>query len=93
LWGKKRGEEDDSSNKSVVTLGGANSDDKVNVGNNHNNNYDNDNVGIEFGCGVDVNVVPCISDEEDYYDDYCDNDNGKRRMRKPVKERSLKSLM
>ncbi|KAK2407029.1 hypothetical protein QL285_042691 [Trifolium repens] len=91
LWGKKRGEEDDGSSKSVVTLGGTNSDDKVNVGNNHNNNYDN--VGIEFGCGVDVNVVPCISDEEDYYDDYCDNDNGKRRMRKPVKERSLKSLM
>ncbi|XP_045788107.1 uncharacterized protein LOC123883374 [Trifolium pratense] len=96
LWAKRRsdkfegeGEEDDS-NKSVVTLGGTNNnDDKINVVNHDYNN----NVGVEFGCSVDVNVVPCISDEEDYYDDYCDNENGKRRMRKPVKERSLKSLM
>ncbi|CAI8607564.1 unnamed protein product [Vicia faba] len=83
LWGKRRG---DSDNKNGgKTLGS--SEDKVNV-----------------GVGVDGNVVPCYSemdiegldyvDDYDYDDyDYGDGHNGKRRMRKPVKERSLKSLM
>ncbi|KEH18834.1 uncharacterized protein [Medicago truncatula] len=54
-----------------------------------NNNVDN---------SVDVNVVTCsegLDCVEDYEDDYDDSgdDNGNRRTRKPVKERSLKSLM
>ncbi|XP_058754285.1 uncharacterized protein LOC131627443 [Vicia villosa] len=79
LWGKRRG---DSDNKNGgIPLGSGEDKVKVNV-------------------GVDVNVVPCYSENDieeldyvDDYDDYDDNDNGKRRMRKPVKERSLKSLM
>ena len=82
--GKNEGED----NKSVVELGSTSSDNvKVNVGSNN------------VVAGVDVNVVPCsegldyVEDYEDDYDDYGAIDNGKRRMRKPVKERSLKSLM
>ncbi|XP_058777551.1 uncharacterized protein LOC131651853 [Vicia villosa] len=63
---------------------------------------DNKNGGITLGLSEDkvnvgVNVDSCYSEMDyvdDYdYDDYSDDDNGKRRMRKPVKERSLKSLM
>ncbi|CAK8571466.1 unnamed protein product [Lathyrus sativus] len=85
LWGKRRGDSDNKNGDNGITLGS--SEDKVKV---------ND------GVGVGVNAVPCYSAMEiegldyvdDYdYDDYGDDDNGKRRMRKPVKERSLKSLM
>lgn len=99
LWRKRRsdknGEENDNSSGGGVTIEGGGE-------NSNNNNNSSNNVVV----GVDVNVVPCCSEmdiegldyvnnddeEEDDYDDYGD-DNGKRRMRKPVKERSLKSLM
>lgn len=64
--------------------------------------YSEDKVKVNVGVGVDVNVVPCYSAMDiegldyvdDYdYDDYGDEDIGKRRIRKPMKERSLKSLM
>ncbi|RHN39867.1 hypothetical protein MtrunA17_Chr8g0348581 [Medicago truncatula] len=74
-------------NKSVVELGSTSSDNvKVNVGDNN------------VVPSVDANVVTCsegLDCVEDYEDDYDDSgdDNGNRRTRKPVKERSLKSLM
>jgi len=89
-WRKQRkgdSKSEGEDNKSVVELGSTSSDNvKVNVGNNN------------VVASVDVNVVPCsegLGYVENYEDDYDDSgdDNGKRRTRKPVKERSLKSLM
>jgi len=47
---------------------------------------------VKVNVGVDVPCSEGLDYFEDYEDEY-DDGNGKRRMRKPVKERSLKSLM
>jgi len=89
-WRKQRkgdSKSEGEDNKSVLELGSTSSDNvKVNVGNN------------KVVASVDANVVPSLEGldyVEDYEDDYDDSgdDNGNRRTRKPVKERSLKSLM
>ena len=50
------------------------------------------NDDVKVNVGVDVPCSEGLDYFEDYEDEYGDG-NGKRRMRKPVKERSLKSLM
>ncbi|XP_027336741.1 putative uncharacterized protein DDB_G0289263 [Abrus precatorius] len=97
LWGKRRGDRNGEGSKNSVG-GGENStmvesEDVVDApsdvvdDNNNSNNNDNNVCASEMDNGE----FDYVDDDEE--EDVNEDDGGKKRMRKPVKARSLKSLM
>ncbi|KAK9103683.1 hypothetical protein Sjap_020937 [Stephania japonica] len=85
LWGKKRTNElsnSTSDNYSSKTVTNTHGDDDLNQV--LSSSTDNTNSPSDFIVDID---------DLDYEDDYDDDDDGKKRFRKPIKARSLKSLL
>ncbi|KAL0008366.1 hypothetical protein SO802_009868 [Lithocarpus litseifolius] len=98
LWGRKRGDRSGGGGEDGTKTTHQEAAAKVvvveNVNNNNNNN--NNSVSVATQSSTPSSSSQFDNEEFDYVDDDDEDDggdSGKKRMRKPVKARSLKSLM
>lgn len=98
LWGKRRGDKNGETSKNIG-IGGGGGDSTLLESSNVNVLGGVDNVAVVSNYDVpsseinNLGVFDFVDDDDEEEDCDNDDDNGKKRMRKPVKERSLKSLM
>jgi len=90
-WGKRRGDRNGEGSKNNMV--GSENSTMVESGGGGDDNVGGGEVGGSVSEMENEGIIDYVEDDDDEEEVVVEDDSGKKRMRKPVKARSLKSLM